>query len=412
MISANGRVAYVLKRYPTLSQTFIVNEILAHEAASLQIEIYSLKPPFDTHFQEAISRVRAPVHYLSAEAAKIAHLWEAFTDAADVLPDFYSRLAMAAGEEGHYVYQAALLASRIRRQGIAHLHAHFASSATTVARLASLFADVPYTFTTHAKDIFHENVSAHDFERKLLDAAAVVTVSQYNLEFLRSTFGAAADGVICIYNGVELNGFAYRSPEDRLPRIVAVGRLVEKKGFSDLIQACALLKEWGQPFECKIIGSGEIEMGLRSQIMRLSLEGQVELVGALPQRALIPLLQEAAVMVVPSVIAANGDRDGLPTVLLEAMALGTPCVSTDLTGIPEAVHQEHTGLMVRQHDSLALARAVQQLLNNPPLRVRLAEQARKLIESQFDLHANTSRLRSLFVSQHEILFQKSRKACL
>ena len=137
--------------------------------------------------------------------------------------------------------QAVELAVLVEDAGLTHLHAHFGSVATTVARLASLLTGVPYTFTAHAKDIFHEEVDDADLRRKLRDAAACVTVSDFNLAHLRATYGAAADGVVRIYNGLDLSRFPYSPPAARPAAIVAVGRLVEKKGFGDLITACSIL---------------------------------------------------------------------------------------------------------------------------------------------------------------------------
>src|SRR5687767_8157753 len=186
------RIGYVLKRYPRYSETFVVTEILAHEAAGLEIEIFSLRPPEDTHFQDVIARVRAPVNYLSADdGLKGADLWTAIEEASQSLPGLWVALETARGEDVRQVYQAVRLAHQVRLKCIDHLHAHFATSATTVARLAAHFADVPYTFTAHAKDIFHESVRPEDLCRKLEDAAAVVTVSDYNAEYLRQAYGLA-----------------------------------------------------------------------------------------------------------------------------------------------------------------------------------------------------------------------------
>jgi len=400
-LAHHGPVGYVVKMYPRYSETFIVTEILAHEAAGLPIEIFSLRPSDDSHFQDMIARVRAPVHYLPAEGLKAAGLWAAIEEASQLLPGIWSALEAARGEEARYVYQAVRLAREARRRGIRHLHAHFASSATTVTRLAARFAGLPYTVTAHAKDIFHESVDPEDLRRKLNDAAAVVTVSDYNLAYLRETYGPAAARVQRIYNGLDLHRFPYASPADRPPQIVGVGRLVEKKGFVDLIDACALLARRGRDFDCRILGTGELTGELRARIERLGLEDRVHLTGPRPQNELREHLHGAAVFAAPCIHAADGNRDGLPTVLLEAMAMGTPCVSTDVTGIPEVVRDGETGLQVPQRDPAALATAIERLLDDAGLRVRLASQARRLIESEFDIRQNTVRLREIFLAAGE-----------
>src|SRR5256886_6938505 len=189
------RVGYVVKRYPRYSETFVVAEIAAHEAAGLEVEIFSLFPPNDTHFQDAIARVRAPVCYLPSQGLKAVDLWAALEDAAATLPGMWGELEAARGEEALSVCQAAVLACEVRRRAIDHLHAHFASAPTTVSRLASRLAQGPYTFTAHAKDIFHESVRPEDLRRKLADAAAVVDRKRTRLNSSHSQISYA---VFCL----------------------------------------------------------------------------------------------------------------------------------------------------------------------------------------------------------------------
>ena len=400
------KIGYVLKRYPRYSETFVVNEILAHEAAGLEVEIFALRPPSDTHFQDIISRVRAPVNYLSASGIKAADFWTALGGAAVSSPGLWTALGEAGSEDARDVYQAALLAREARLKGITHLHAHFATASTTVARLAAKFAGIPYTFTAHAKDIFHESVCPEDFRRKLEDAAGVVTVSDYNLRYLRENYGPAAERMRRVYNGLDLQRFTYKAPLHRLPKIVAVGRLVEKKGFADLIGACATLAASGRRFTCEIVGSGELEADLRGRIEQSGAGGMVRLIGPRPQAEVVRLVQEAAAFVAPCVLGEDGNRDGLPTALLEAMALGTPVVSTDVTGIPEVLRDGETGLLVPQRNPAALAGAISRLTGDSTLRIRLADRARRLIETDFNVHDNAAHLREIFAQSA----RSSRKA--
>ncbi|MBE8986753.1 glycosyltransferase family 4 protein [Nostoc sp. LEGE 12450] len=401
------RIGYILKRYPRYSETFVVNEILAHEAAGLDIEIFALRPPCDTHFQNIISQVRATVTYIrqpiqgrvsqslnSLTPTAASYFWAELQEASKVIPDFWSKLAYAQGEQDSTVYQAAWLAREARLKGITHFHAHFGTVATSVARLASHFMGIPYTFTAHAKDIFHESVELEDMQRKLKDAVTIVTVSDYNLKYLQKTYGAKR--VQRIYNGLDLRQLQYSSPVDRPPLIISVSRLIEKKGLSILIDACAILKRINYDFQCQIVGTGSLEPVLQQKIQDLRLQSTVEIVGPRPQNDVFQLMQEAAIFAAPYIIGQDGNRDGLPTVLLEAMALGTPCVSTDVTGIPELVRDRQTGLIVPQHDAEQLAIALQQLLTNQALRVKLSTQARQLIESEFDIHRNSAALRAIF----------------
>ncbi len=409
LLQKSLRVGYVLKRYPRYSETFVVNEILAHEAVGLQIEIFALRPPEDTHFQNIISQVRAPVHYIRRPAqgrkseslnslapTAASYFWAELQEASRVIPYFWSKLGVAQGERASTVYQAAWLAREIKLKNITHLHAHFGTVATSVARLASHFTGVPYTFTAHAKDIFHESVVSEDMSKKLSDASAVVTVSDFNRKYLQDTYGTAAERVQRIYNGLDLSQLSYHSPLQRSPLIVFVGRLIEKKGILILVDACAKLRDWGCEFRCQIIGTGSLQEQLRQCIQQLNLNSIVEIVGPRPQNEVFEAIQQASAFAAPYVIGSDGNRDGLPTVLLEAMALGTPCVATDVTGIPEIIRHEETGLLVPQHDVEALANALKRLLNNDTERRKLAVQARQLIEKSFDIHHNTASLRTLF----------------
>ncbi|MBF2035413.1 MAG: glycosyltransferase family 4 protein [Leptolyngbyaceae cyanobacterium T60_A2020_046] len=386
------------------------------QAAGVDLEIFALRPPADTHFQDKIARVRAPVTYLRKPAQgrknpalmtltpnSATYFGSELVEAAKVLPGFWQKLERAAGERSSVVYQAAWLAQEVRQRGITHLHAHFGSVATSVARLAAQFAEVPYSFTAHAKNIFHDSVEPEDLHRKLRDAA-VITMSDYNVRHLQQQFGSDADGVQRIYNGMDLTDLQWvapvaRSPQpssDVPPRILSVCRLVEKKGVADLIDACALLRQWGCRFVCQIVGTGPLEADLRSHLQALHLNNWVEILGPRPQQEVFALMHQATVFAAPYVIGADGNRDGLPTVLLEAMALGTPCVATDVTGIPEVIRPGETGLLVNQRDAHGLAVALQQVLMEPDLCGAIARQARTLIETEFDIARNVAQLRSHF----------------
>lgn len=398
MSSIKGRIGYVLKMYPRFSETFIVNEILAHEAAGLELEIFSLRPPNDGRFHEALARVRAPVTYLPSSRPRITQFWQLLRTSSRTFPHLWAACEGMFEEKAEDIQQALLLAHEVRARGITHLHAHFGSVATTVTRLAARLTDLPYTFTAHAKDIYHESVQPDDLYRKLSDAAAVITVSKFNQAYLYQKYNLPPHQIHCIYNGLDLDQFPYQSPLNRPARIVAVGRLVEKKGFADLIDACKRLADQGRSFEAEIVGKGPLEGELQAQIERLGLTERVKLVGPRPQGEVKGHVQGAAVFAAPCVIGQDGNRDGLPTVLLEAMALGTPCVSTDVTGIPEVVRDGITGLCLPQRSPSALADALARLLDDSMLRVRLAAQARQLIEAEFNIRRNTAHIRDLFAA--------------
>jgi glycosyltransferase involved in cell wall biosynthesis len=389
-------VAYVLKRYPRYSETFVVNEILELERAGARLQIFSLRHTEDGHFQDAISRVRAPVTYLASTGLKAAELWATMNRVRAALPGAWRAMEALHDLEARHLYQALRLAEEARRLGITHLHAHFATEATTIARAASRIAGIPYSFTAHAKDIFHESVDAAELGRKIGDACAVVTVSDFNRRYLERFDSVDSGSIVRIYNGLDLDRFQFSDPATRSPFVLAIGRLVPKKGFACLIDACALLRDRGRPFRCAIVGVGALDAALRERVRSLALEEYVRMVGARPQSEILDWIRRAAVLAAPCVEAEDGNRDGLPTVLLEAMALGTPCVSTEVTGIPEALIDDVTGLAVPQHDAQALAEALARLLDDGALRSRLARQARAHVELHFDVARNVVQLRELF----------------
>lgn len=389
-------LAYVLKRYPRFSETFIVNEILEHEKAGMRIHIFALRPVRESHFQDILAQVRAPVTYIRDISAATHSLWEMMSLARRELPGFWQALDELGDMEEGDLLQAIKLALKARERGIVHFHAHFGTLAATVTRIASRLARIPYTLTVHAKDIYHQAVDQEDMRRKLGDAAGVITVSGYNQRYLQATYGQAAEQVRRIYNGLHLDRFTYQPPNLNSREILAVGRLVEKKGFDVLVEACGLLRERGIAFHCSIVGEGMMREALQQRIERLGLAEQVCLAGPRAHAELIRIFREAAFFVAPCVISSDGDRDGLPTVLVEAMALGTPVISTQVVGIPELVRHNDTGLCVAERDPSALADAMARLLQDANLRSSLAGRARALVEEGFDIRKNAAAQRELF----------------
>jgi colanic acid/amylovoran biosynthesis glycosyltransferase len=389
-----GRVGYVLKRYPRLSETFIVQELLAREAAGEDIAVASLHPAGDPRFHPGIAAVRAPVTWIP-ELHEPAALWDALGVAHRELPGLPAVLPELLALPAPDAAQVLHVARWAGRHGVTHLHAHFAALATTVARLASRITGVPYSFTAHAKDIFHNDVDQRELRAKLADAHHVVTVSDYNVAWLREQFGAAAARVHRVYNGLDVAAIPFAEPRLRNGRVAFVGRLVEKKGLADLVDAIALLREHGRRVPLDVVGAGVLEETLRTQARVLELQDQVTFHGPLPADAVAEMVRAASVFAAPCVHAGDGDRDGLPTVLLEAMALGTPCVSTPVTGIPEAVRHGRTGLLVPERDPDALADAISVLLDDAALRVRLARAARAHVEQRFDRAAQAAQLAAL-----------------
>jgi glycosyltransferase involved in cell wall biosynthesis len=405
--TSTGRVGYVLKMYPRFSETFIVSEILAREAAGERITIFSLRPPVDPRFHPELARVAAPVSYLE-RPGKPSALWAALRDAVTRQPALADGMARVLPEllaaDVDDAVQAVILARAALDAGVTHLHAHFASMATTIARLASLLSGIPYSFTAHAKDLFHDEVDPADIARKLQGAHHTVTVSDFNVDYLTRMHPADVHRLHRIHNGLELDRFPFRpTPRPVRPAvgaagplgIVAVGRLVEKKGFALLLDAAARLQESGLAVSVDIVGDGALRADLTAQIDRLGLHDQVRLLGALPQNDVSAVLAGADVFVAPCVVGADGNADGLPTVILEAMALGVPCVATDVTGIPEVVRHDDTGLLCRSGSVDDLVHAVQRVARCDFDTEGITRRARQLIEDLFDSTLQARRLHGL-----------------
>ena len=389
-------VGYVLKRYPRFSETFVVNEILALEKAGVQVDIFALGPVSETHFQEAISRVRAPVHRIRHQFHDTELYWQLLVQARKALPEF-RRLAHLADEHDWVtVGQAMLLAMQAQSKGIRHLHAHFGTQAATVARLAAAFAGIHYSFTAHAKDIYHQYEEPVQLDLKIRDAAFTITVSDYNVDYLRTHFGAPTDRTHRIYNGLDLSKFPYNEFTSRERHILAVGRLVPKKGFSVLLEALSLLKKQNIRMHCTLVGGGPLYEDLSARTEALDIADTVTMVGPMPQPDIIRLMKNSNMVVAPCVISDDGDRDGLPTVLLESMALGTPVISTQVAGIPELVIDGETGLCVPSENPQALAEAMSRLLDDHDICRTFSRNGRALIEREYDEDRNAAKLRQIF----------------
>jgi glycosyltransferase involved in cell wall biosynthesis len=403
--TATGRVGYVLKMYPRFSETFIVSEILAREAAGEHLAIFSLRPPVDPRFHPELARVAAPVSYIE-RPGKPSTLWAALRDAVTRQPVLADGMARALPEllsaDVDDAVQSVILAQAALDTGVTHLHAHFASMATTIARLASLLSGIPYSFTAHAKDLFHDEVDPADIARKLQGAHHAVTVSDFNFDYLTRMHPAHVRNLHRIHNGLELDRFPFRPAvrpvtraTDQPLRIVAVGRLVEKKGFALLLDAAARLRESGTALTVAIVGDGALRDDLAAQIDRLGLHDHVRLLGSLPQNDVSAVLAGADVFVAPCVVGADGNADGLPTVILEAMALGVPCVGTDVTGIPEVVRDGDTGLLCRSGNVDDLVQAVQRIARPDFDTEGITRRARQLVEESFDSALQARRLHNL-----------------
>lgn len=392
-----SRIGYVLKVYPRFSETFIVTELLAREAQGEDIAIFALRPTTDARFHPEIARVQAPVTWVP-RPLKPSELWKQLTttvvdnNLSHRFADIWPLVADLPGDE---VAQGVSLAVQAQQAGITHLHAHFASLAGRSAWIASQLTGIPYTVTTHAKDIFHASVD-HDWLRRVCgDAQRVIAISAFNRDYLTSVLAGSDAQISLQYNALELNRFPFLPPQPNTPescpatqgrplRVLAVGRLVPKKGFADLITATRSLVDRGVTVEVTIAGDGELRDTLQRQITDLGLDEVVAMVGPKTQQEVRDLLNSADVSVTPCIPASDGNIDGLPTVILEAMACGTPVVATAVSGLPEVVINDHTGVLTQPGEPGELARVLDDIAHGYIPTHTLAHNARTLINERFD----------------------------
>ncbi|MCR2052772.1 glycosyltransferase [Actinomyces bowdenii] len=382
------RIGYILKVYPRFSETFIVAEILAREAQGDDLSIYALRPTTDSRFHPEIARVRARVTWVP-RPLKAIDMWAQLAQGLVQDSDrerFAQILPVLATLPGDEVAQAMELARQARADGITHFHAHFASLAGRMAWIASALTGIPYTVTTHAKDIFHESVDHAWLRRICADADQVIAISRFNEEFLGSLLEGTGARVRLRYNALELDRFPYvPHPAPTAPlRVCALGRLVPKKGFADLITAVRLLVDRGVPVLLEIAGDGEERQALASQAQELGLGEQVRFLGPLTQAEVRELLARSDVFAAPCIEAADGNLDGLPTVVLESMVCGTPVVATSVSGLPEVVRDGETGILLPPGRPVDLTKALERVATGQVDTAALAAGARRLIEEQFD----------------------------
>ena len=400
MMGSVPRIGYVLKRFPRISETFILNEILELERQGTSLEIFSLLDPEDGLRHQALSRVSARVTYLPRNAfLKKCHIQEGrYTDGCFSEQPLQKLFNHEERAPATLLFQAAAVAGLAAAKGVQHLHAHFGTDVTTAAMLAGRLSGISYSFTAHAKDIYDESVDPTLLKMKMTRARFVITVSDYNRRYLAHLAGEDSGcKVLRLYNGIDLNRFQSDPLAHREPGLIlSVGRLVEKKGFRHLVEACRGLKDAGCRFRCLIVGSGPEQNSLSRQIAVLGLKDHVTLLRAQPQGRVLELMREASVFVLPCVVSTTGDQDGLPTVLLEALAVGLPAISTTLAGIPEIIEHEKTGHLVPPEDPRRLAKAIREVLANPGLQERFAREGRSKAEEVFDIQKNAQILRGLF----------------
>jgi len=398
------KIAYIIGTFPCLTTTFIEREILEASNQGLDLVLVSIRPveqfimSHDVESLVARTRYIFPVHWSRLLGAHFRFALTRFGTYTCTLLYLLTRphanLQARFKTFFHFV-EGVYAADLLRDENVDMVHAHFADRAATVALVAARLLKLPYSFTAHARNIY---VNPTLLPEKIAEAQFVTTCTAYNKAHLERVAGAqAADKIHLIYHGLDLADF---TPNDKLvtetPHLLAVGRLQEKKGFSYLVKACHLLKQQNHHFICEIVGGGPKQVALQELIASLGVEDVVTLRGELPFSEVLARYRQADVFTLPCIVAADGDRDGIPNVLLEAMAMQLPVVSTTLSGIPELVEDGINGLLVPPGDERALAAALARLLTDANLRMRLGKHGREKVARMFDLSRNVGQLIALF----------------
>jgi glycosyltransferase involved in cell wall biosynthesis len=417
---SDKQIGYLLRSYPRLSQTFVLNEILALERTGVSLQIFALTNPHEKVVQMQVDQVQAPVHYLeeSIQPRRIGnrlkeHLQVAGLHFRRYIRSLFYVAAHPKIDQGytassrwecflqavHLVY-VLHLQERETRKRLDHLHAHFAHDPTLIAYLVHLITGIPFSFTAHARDLYQ--VPEDVLTDRIRHSSAVVTCCRANMEYLKQIAPSQQSKFSLVYHGVNLKDFhpaqnADAASSAEIPIILSVGRLVEKKGFQDLLQALLIVKESGQRFRCTIYGDGPLGEQLEKWIEEHDMCGDVTLMGDRTQKELISIFQSATLFVLTPVQTEDGDRDGIPNVLVEAMAVGLPVITTAVSGIPELVDNNQNGLLYHPHDVDGISSGILELLSNPEKRKLLGDVASQKVKDQFDVAQAAKRLKTLFI---------------
>ena len=396
-------VAVVVKGWPRLSETFIAQEILALERHGIELVIVSLRRPTDRFTHPIHAEIGSPVHYLPEylhEApVRVLRAWTT----ARRLPGYPRARAMWLADltrdrtrnRVRRFGQALVLAAELG--GVGSIHAHFLHTPASVARYASAMLGIEWSFSAHAKDVW--TTPEWEKREKLADARFGVTCTRANLDHL-AALAPSPEAITLVYHGLDLGRFpadlAQRPPRDGSDRsdpvkLLSVGRLVEKKGFDDLLCALATLPP-AHSWTLDVVGGGALEKRLRGQAAALGIGERVRWHGSLPHDRVVGYFAGADVFVLASRICPDGDRDGLPNVLMEAQLLGAACVATRVSGTPELIEHEVNGLLVAPRDPGAMASALERAIVDPALRVRLAAAGRRVMATGFSFEDGVARI--------------------
>jgi len=401
------KVAYYLPRFPRLTETFILREMIHLRELGLDVQVFSLAPPLPSPtMHQQVQEMMPYVHYspfllsikllftqfyfllrspLKYIRAFIRAIWQTMPE-----PKTLMRVLIMFPKSVYFARQ-------LQEMKVDHIHAHFVWVNGIAAQIAADLTGITYSLHAHAWDIFYRNPQS--VQRQLELATAIITVSEYHRKYLANLCRRwHPEDIRIVHYGLDPIEFTpgHVNTEDNTIHIMSVGRLEEKKGHEYLIDACKLLSTRGYKFQCSIVGRGRLLESLQARINELGLHECVKLLGAMNQTEVQNLYHHSDIFVLACVIAKSGDRDGMPNVLLEAMAMQLPIITTPVTGNPELVRDGDNGLLVPERDAHALALAIERLVNDPFLRSKLGQRGHQTVLAGFDIHQTAAQLAGVF----------------
>ena len=387
-------ILYISYKLPSITTTFVYREIQILRKAGYRIETVSMdKPHISEVHTEALSLYETTT-YLD-QVGLINKLLSQFKLATTKPGTFFRLLRVVFSEKEingfkdrlrllwHFI-GAGYLYTLLKLGPIDQIQAAFLSGPASIAFFLSQYLQVPYSFTIHASNVFIDPIM---LGRKLLTSKKIVTISQYNKQYLLKKYGKALESKIhIIHCGIDVEKFRPRAArKGPVPIILAVGELTERKGFTYLVEACSIMKKNGYLFKCLVVGEGEDREVLNRKSISIRVDDIVVFLGRQLQEKVLKLLEATTIFCLPSIITDKGGREGIPVALMEAMAMELPVVSTRTVGIPELIGHQREGLLVPQKDPVSLASALEKLLDNKELRIAMGSAARKKVMKDFNI---------------------------
>jgi colanic acid/amylovoran biosynthesis glycosyltransferase len=400
----DAKVAYIMSAFPALTETFILYEILMMERLGLTIEVFPLRRLREDVVHPEVAQLAERVHFrpffsFSILLAQLHYIRRRplvyFKSLVEVLSGTFGSANFFFGAMAIFP-KAVRFAYEMENRGIRHIHAHFATHPSVAALIIHRLTGIPFSFTAHGSDL---HVDRRMLDKKVEAAAFAVTISSFNKEIMVNECGEESrDKIHIIHCGVDPEVFTYhpRLGRDGPFQILSVAAFKDVKGHKYLVEACRILKEQGVDFVCHLVGEGPLRTKVEAQIAEAGLQDQIIVDGARPRSEIVRMLSEADVLALASVPTKRGKREGIPVVLMEAMASGLPVVASNLSGIPELVENGCSGILVPPRDSGALANALWRLQEDPALRRRMAQAGRNKVVQEFNLNVNTAERAKLF----------------